>query len=153
LKDTGQLQAQPEPKAEAGAFVISARDGRAEQQLDTLPEAVRQARSGDTIEVRGNGPFVLDPICIDNLELHIRAGAGFRPVFHVGPGHTQIIVRITAKKAATVASGVIVSNSLLALEGLEFLQPSNQGWPFITCCGPLYVANCRLTAHNQFRLL
>ena len=37
-----------------------------ERKFDTLAEAVQGASDGDTIEVRGNGPFVSEPIKIRN---------------------------------------------------------------------------------------
>ena len=42
-----------------GPFAILAKDQRAETQHATLQGAVKAAQSGDTIEIRGNGPFVV----------------------------------------------------------------------------------------------
>ena len=55
-----------------GAFVLLA-DGK-ERKFDTLAEAVQAASDGDTIEIRGNGPFVSGPIKFRRA-LTIRAGA------------------------------------------------------------------------------
>ena len=82
LKDTGQLEdhaAVARPKPETGAFVLLGGAGVAERKFDTLAEAVLRAGDGDTIEIRGNGPFVTDPITT-NHALTIRAGEGYRPV-------------------------------------------------------------------------
>src|SRR6185369_7933420 len=79
LKDTGQLRAElpePEPKA----FVRLGGHGVAERKFDTLKEVVQFASNGDTIEVRGNGPFVSEPIQINARTLTIRAASGYRPV-------------------------------------------------------------------------
>ena len=44
--------------ASEGAFVLLGGKGVAERKFDTLAEAVQGASDGDTIEIRGNGPFV-----------------------------------------------------------------------------------------------
>jgi WD40 repeat protein/tetratricopeptide (TPR) repeat protein len=134
----GPAQTQAEP------FVILPRDGRAEKKLATLAEAVLLARDGDTIEVRGNGPFPLDPIVIKGPALRIRAGEGFWPVFHIRqPGQGE-----------RPPLAFIVTHSLLILEGLEFQdiglnQPVwfNMGTYLIySQQAPLYLANCRYAA-------
>src|SRR5262249_50688781 len=43
-------------KSDTGAFVLLA--AGKERKFDTLAEAVEGASNGDTIEIRGNGPFV-----------------------------------------------------------------------------------------------
>ena len=53
-------------------------DGAEEARYATLAEAVAGSSPGDTIEIRGNGPFVTGHIEIDHA-LTIRAGDGFRP--------------------------------------------------------------------------
>src|SRR5262245_40949155 len=62
------------PRAEPGAFVVLSGKGVAEKKFDTLTEAVRNAGNGDTVEVRGNGPFVTEPIVIRGRALTICAG-------------------------------------------------------------------------------
>jgi hypothetical protein len=142
-------------------FVLLARDGRAEQSLETLAEAARLARGGDTIEVRGNGPFPLPPISITDLAVRIRAGEGFRPVFHVGPERTELVTGTFPNGSRSYARGVLVSNSLLVLEGLEFLhfqtgsdtKPPTYQPTIIAGSGPLFVANCRFTGSLCHKLL
>src|SRR5262249_37834447 len=71
LKDTKQITtaaSKPEPKA----FVVLGGKGVPERKFDTLAEAVQGASKGDTIEVRGNGPFVSDGVAIGQ-NLVIRA--------------------------------------------------------------------------------
>src|SRR5262249_45602700 len=53
------------PQAEPGAFVVLGGKGIAERRFDTLAEAVSSVTGGDTIEVRGNGPFVLDHLAFN----------------------------------------------------------------------------------------
>jgi serine/threonine protein kinase len=151
--DTQQVPAAVAPQAEAHPFVILARSSRLEQELNTLAEAVRLAWDGDTIEVRGNGPFQLSPICIKDQAVRIRAGDGFRPIFDVGLEQTRLL------QGQLGGMGVIVSNSVLVLEGLEFrptgpdpklpkTRPS-----ILSCLGPLYVANCRITGGSSNLLM
>ena len=79
LKDTEQFRAEA-PKPEPKAFVVLGGKGVEVRKFDTLAEAVQGASDGDTIEIRGNGPFVSEPITISESALTIRAGEGFRPV-------------------------------------------------------------------------
>ena len=69
LKDTKQVTKAEAPKAEPKAFVVLGGKGVAERKFDTLAEAVQAASDGDTIEVRGNGPFVSEPIQLGNVRL------------------------------------------------------------------------------------
>src|SRR5262249_17811478 len=126
-------------KAEKGAFVLLGAKGGAERTFDTLAEAVLSASDGDTIEVRGNGPFLTEPIHLGRTALTIRAGAGFRPV-------------IKASRAGDrTFRGVLQTDARLILEGLEIQrvdpEPLKNGdfWATIVHSpgGPLQAANCR----------
>src|SRR5262249_25483290 len=66
------------PTPAADPFVLLS--GGKERAFVSLPEAIGEARSGDTIEVRGNGPFVVPSIRLARA-LAIRAGVGYQPVF------------------------------------------------------------------------
>ena len=55
------------------AFVLL---GVAERKFVTLAAAVKAASGGDTIEIRGNGPFVTAPIDCGITRSTIRAGDG-----------------------------------------------------------------------------
>jgi hypothetical protein len=140
------------PKTEGGAFVVLGGQRVAERRFDTLADAVQHAGNGDTIEVRGSGPFVSTAIpLIQGQRLTIRAGAGTRPVFRweverLPPQYKQV--------------SFLSTDSDLVLEGLEFQvhPPSAPAGPGITFLpsligGPLRtssrvpdsirVANCR----------
>ena len=54
---------QPGRAAQQGPFVILGQ--RAERAFATLDDAVTGAQSGDTIEIRGDGPFVSDSLHIE----------------------------------------------------------------------------------------
>jgi hypothetical protein len=80
LKDTGQAQR----PAAAQPFVILPRSGKAEQPYDSLAEAVEGARAGDTIEVRGDGPFRIGKAGVHiRRALTIRAASGYQPVLQM----------------------------------------------------------------------
>src|SRR4030095_16533154 len=68
-----------------GAFVVLTGKGIEARKFDTLAEAVLGTNDGDTIEIRGNGPFVSEPLRIGKQALAIRAGEGFRPVIKLAP--------------------------------------------------------------------
>jgi endonuclease YncB( thermonuclease family) len=132
LKDTGQLGVKP-PPPEVGAFVLLA--AGTERKFDTLAAAVLAANDGDTIEIRGNGPFVTRPVMIDGA-LAIRAGASYRPVIRLAEGGQ--------------ADAFLQSSAPLTLEGLEFQWPRQQASKpgqlnpnIISANGnSLHVANC-----------
>jgi hypothetical protein len=135
LKDTGRLRAETS-QAEPGAFVVMGSNGVAERKFDTLAEAARNARDGDTIEIRGNGPFVIDPVTI-RMALRIRAAAGFRPVLRL------------SERGALTRLAALEAYAPLVLEGLElqrFAGPpggSSHGGIVQGHGNSLHVANCR----------
>src|SRR5262249_38845130 len=77
----------------AEPFVLPARGGKAEHAFATLAWAVGAAASGDTIEVRGDGPFWVEATGLRvDKPLTICAGAGYRPVFKLAqalPGQVR----------------------------------------------------------------
>ena len=75
------------------------------ERFATLADALREANSGDTIEVQGDGPFAVAPARLEEKALVIRAGLGWRPVFDLDP---------------TVAEGAafLHTRAPLVLEGL-----------------------------------
>jgi hypothetical protein len=124
------------PKAEMSAFVLLGGKGVAERKFDTLAEAVLGSADGDTIEVRGNGPFVTDHIRFRHA-LTVRAGTGFRPVLTAVPGNEF------------PWGSLLVSFAPLRLEGLE-VHGDSKAYRILDAHGPLWVANCRfLVAHPE----
>jgi hypothetical protein len=140
LKDTGQLRAEA-PKPEPGAFVRLGSQGVAERKFDTLAEAVRSASDGDTIEVRGNGPFVTQGVSLGRKSLTIRAAAGFRPV-----------IKGDAVQESEILS-YLQSRGPLVLEGLELHMTGPPGSAIVSSLpGPLHVANCRFVLYGSYSL-
>jgi hypothetical protein len=99
------------PRAETGAFVLLDGKGVELRKWDTLAEAVQGASDGDTIEIRGNGPFVCKPIRIER-SLTLRAGAGFRPVIKPSSEgiENEYLLTITA---ALVLEGLEVQEAFI----------------------------------------
>jgi hypothetical protein len=133
-------------KGEPGAFVLLGAKNAFERKFDTLAEAVQRASDGDTIEVRGNGPFASSPVDVVGTALTIRAGDGYRPVliaegFRVLPDQLPYFLR---------------SDSRLVLEGLEFHQfdtgPIHSRLISVSN-GSLYVAHCRLLSNCSTTIL
>lgn len=117
-------------KGEPGAFIVMGGKGVVERKFDSLAEAVLGASDGDTIEVRGNGPFVCGPVVIKGRTLTIRAGIEFRPVL-------QLSANISAR-------------SPLVLEGLELqrlgekeLVGYDKSLLFTWDNSSLHISNCR----------
>jgi len=124
-----------------GAFVLLGGKGVAERKFDTLTEAVASSSDGDTIEVRGNGPFVSDG-AIANHPLVIRAGTGYTPSILLGKESAGRNVPLFG-----------ASNGRVVLEGLELMRVGGaQGqvedrFPQLLLAwdhGSLHIANCRL---------
>jgi serine/threonine protein kinase len=128
------------PKAEVGAFVVLGGKGGAVRTCDTLAEAVQYASAGDTVEVRGNGPFVTEPVAVHTRSLTIRAGGGYRPVIRLSPQASQDFQPLLWAKG-----------DALAVEGIEFQRLGQKDWtadqriPSIVYSGgaALHIANCR----------
>src|SRR5262249_13091391 len=122
------------PKAELNAFVLLGSKGVEVGKFDTLAEAVKRASSGDTIEIRGNGPFFTDPLDLGPTALTIRASLGFAPV-------------ITANTAAMKSGALLTGRSPLTLEGLELrydARSDNTQRYLVASSAPLFIANCKL---------
>jgi formylglycine-generating enzyme required for sulfatase activity len=128
------------PKPEPQAFVLLGSTGVAERKFDTLAAAVLGA--SDTIEVRGNGPFVIESVTV-NVPLVIRAGSGKRPVF-------------TLASSATYG---LATQAPLVLEGLELFcgdtdpkgGPATAAIVRVMNSQPLYVSHCRLVMMGSSR--
>jgi hypothetical protein len=141
LKETGQLMDRSAAIAQPAAFVLLGGEGVADRKFDTLAEAVQRASDGDTIEIRGNGPFVTDGVTIQQA-LVIRAGTGFHPV-------------IKLSKSAGEANRVVMDVlAPLVLEGLDLRRSEPAVWQADSSLYPVLVqargnrdiamANCRL---------
>ena len=111
--------------------------GVAEKKFDTLAEAVQAASDGDTIEIRGNGPFITKPIHLGTTALTIRAGEGFRPVIKLSPEWAEQNVHLLDTQAALVLEG-------LELHRVRPAQDEKSYHHVVESTGaPVRAANCR----------
>src|SRR5262249_43444957 len=113
------------------------------EEFETLAEAVAAARAGDTIEVRGNGPFVVEPIGVDKA-LRIRAAQGCRPVVQMSP------------KTELGGAALVSAEAPLGLQGLQFQEsaqeaPSSGQRPIIIWSerAPVHLPNCRFLVRDH----
>ena len=97
-----------QPSQGLGAFVVLRTDGQLSGKFDTLADAVMNSSSGDVIEIRGDGPFITDPIEIRGYPLTIRAAQGFQPVIRL------------SEAGASTNKPMLYSDSALVVEGIEF---------------------------------
>src|SRR5262249_21259755 len=141
LQDTGQAGVN---RPAGRPFVILSRGGRAEQPLATLAEAVAVAQAGDTIEIRGNGPFLTESLHIAQ-RLILRAGEGFRPILRLGTD-------------SVAAGGPLMEiQAPLTLEGLELQRlnapvlksDESQQAILFAIQAPLRVANCHFVMSGE----
>jgi WD40 repeat protein len=133
-----------EPAAEADKrprpFAVLGRDGKDVRRCLSLKDAVGLAESGDTIEIRGDGPFATGPIDLGKKALAIRAGAGFRPHLKYQP--------IDPKSNESL----LTTEAPLVLEGLTLERGANPNAEDVTKYvyvlqtkqAPLHLAHCRL---------
>jgi hypothetical protein len=125
------------PKVEPGAFVLLGGKGVAGRKFDTLAEAVQAAYDGDTIDVRGNGPFLTPPLRLGNRALTIRAGEGFRPVIKLSPEWAEQRVNLLETQAALVLAGLKLHQVWPGVDGKSYHHVVESGG------APVRGANCR----------
>jgi hypothetical protein len=127
-----------QPPAPGAHFLVLGTDGQPKQKAASLAEAVARAGAGDVIEIRGDGPFLVEPMRVGK-RLTIRAGPGFRPVLRLkGPAPEGTL-------------GLLDARAPLVVEGLEFQAgggdrpAAGQNIALHTLGAPVYVANCSFT--------
>jgi serine/threonine protein kinase len=124
----------PAGAVDSDVFVVLDGTGKQAGKFDTLEKAVLGSNPGDTIEIRGNGPFATRGIIIRH-PLTIRAGEGYRPVIH----HTE-------KSPNLKGSTLLQTDSPVALEGLELQSfvPNEPKGNIITASTTIRLLNCRI---------
>jgi serine/threonine protein kinase len=136
-------------KMEPGAFVVLGCKAVAERKFDTLTEAVVASSDGDTLEIRGNGPFITEPINLQKQALTIRAASGFHPIIRLSSAGAQAPLYLFRTEAP------------LVLEGLELQMigqkptAKGKGQPSIVDASgkSLYAANCRFRVEETVCIL
>jgi len=144
LKETGQMNDRAAAKAKTGAFVVLGSKNIVERNFDTLADAVQRASDGHTIEIRGNGPFVTEPVRC-NHALTIRAAKGFQPVIKLSPAAVQARSNLLESQAPLVLEGLVLQ--LMA----EIPDDRQDPWQeIVRARAPLYMANCRLLMKQRW---
>ncbi len=143
-----EIKELPPTPVETQPFVVLAKAQRPETRHPTLAAAVATAQSGDTIEIRGNGPFVT-PAIETTKPLCIRAATGFRPHLKYQP------VGLKPEDHGFMLS----AQSPLVLEGLtlEWVAQAGTKERLGSCnivrnswkhAAPIRLANCRLVGQS-----
>lgn len=105
-------------------------EGRAER-YSSLAKAVAAARDGDTLTIRGPGPFTSPALHWQAKSLTVRAEKSTRP-------------RLVMRAADDPWQALFQTDRTLTLEGLEIASPTPSS--LIRCEGAsLYLRDCRLT--------
>jgi serine/threonine protein kinase len=133
LQEYGDLDKGESATAEKDAFVVLDAHRSEVDKFDTLAEAVEGSNAGDTIEVRGNGPFFTDPMQLRH-PLVIRAADGFRPVIQANPK-----IRLSGDLP------LLEARDLLVLEGLDV---RTSPWQSVSGYTRLLVSRGRIRAAN-----
>ena len=122
-----------------GSFVVLGSGDAHVRTCDTLVDAVEGSSDGDTIEIRGNGPFLTEAVTIsDRRALTIRAGNGFRPVLRLAPGLGEDQPHLLSTCGPLVLEGLEIQCERMATAktSIGFSGVASAG-------GVLRVANCR----------
>lgn len=114
------------------SFAVLGKTGD-QRTFATLAQAIDQATSGNTIEIRTNGPIALEPIHLQDKAMVIRAAPGFCPV-------------LCGKSPKTSSVPLIRTEARLVLEGLD-LRGGGAALPCLLSSrrATLAIANCRLS--------
>jgi serine/threonine protein kinase len=82
------------------------RDPKAPGEYETLQAALREARPGDTIELRYTGIMQERPLTLNNPQLKIVAAEGFRPIIRLQPRDTGALT--TNRGLVTITGGKLL---------------------------------------------
>jgi tRNA A-37 threonylcarbamoyl transferase component Bud32 len=132
------------PNAAPTPFVILARPGSPARDFASLADAVAGAENGDTIEIRGNGPFTVPPLNLKDKALTIRAGAGYVPVFQLVKEELPPGTPMLHTEAAVVLEGLVLRRDDRGREKTAPLE-----WMIESSQVPLRLANCRFEVALQ----
>lgn len=85
------------------------------RQYDSLHAACAEAKNGDIIELRFNGPLEERPLTLDNLKLTIRSGEGFHPILVYRP-HDQFPGKYPRTMITVVGGRLHFENVMVELD-------------------------------------
>jgi hypothetical protein len=133
-------------------FVIPTQDQ--EPRFDTLAEALKAAREGDTIRIDSNETHDLPHLKFDRT-LTLQAGPGYRPVFQFAIGTDELGIRARPERDPDARFMLQVTKGELTLEGLKFEMDPPGGSteiPWATLLvngGNLRVLNCMISEQTR----
>lgn len=142
------VESSDKPPGAIQPFVVLPIQEGGVKSYPSLADAVAAAQSGDTIEIRGNGPFATAPVHV-NRPLTIRAGAGFLPVLQ----------RVPRRAGQPLSKHLISTSAALTLEGLELdrLGPHEEATMERAAVfvegGTLRMTNCQLKTGSAHYLV
>lgn len=136
----------PQSSIIAEPIVLLSKKGTAERRFDTLSEAVLAASGGETIEIRGNGPFVTGGMSVKR-PLTICAGDGFRPVIEQSRESLASRLNLIWTEAPLVLEGITLARSG---EGAGIQEKEIPYAPLLQAYdrGVIYAASCRILNSN-----
>src|SRR5262249_32556805 len=126
--------AAPAPAPPAAGFLLQ---GSAET-YPTLAAALAGAADGDTVLVRGDGPYATGPLRVTGKALTLRAAPGAHPVLHLDA-------------PAQPWQALLTTDRPLALEGIELrrAQGGEPGHLLYATGASLRMDRCRVTAPHH----
>ena len=129
--------------------------GREDARFATLAEAIRSAKEGDEIVIRGDGPFPVAGLAIDK-PIRIRAEQGYDPVFFHKRPDDRLGFAVDLKDAPQTRWMFVLGEGRITMEGLRLrMDPSSReeaDWAAIRCNGTeLLLLNCTLSMSAKRR--
>jgi len=119
-----------------------------EGQFATLAAALREAKTGDVIELRVNGYLDEEPIDISNLQVTIRSGANYQPIVRFQQSSNDMM----GERRALVA----VNGGQLSLHGVHIQFEVPRGRPAerwslfeLNQANTLLLSQCTITIQNS----
>jgi hypothetical protein len=130
-------------------------EGRSDSRHDRLESALAAAKPGETIVVRGDGPFYAAALVIDK-PVTIRAEQGYRPVFVYRRPKDRLGIDVDVTAQPNAKNLFVVQAGPVILEGLALQMDSPSiaakvNWTVIEC-GPtaeLRLLNCSLSESTR----
>lgn len=116
-------------------------------QYTSLRAACSEAKSGDVIELRFNGPRLTRPIALNNVKLTIRPAEGYQPVLLFEPDDFD--PAWSPRSMITVAGGRLTLVNMAVELRVPQLVPAD-GWSMFDLqhCESLDLQRCALTIRN-----
>lgn len=125
-----------------------------EARFKSLDDALAATKSGETIRIEGNGPYVVGNLEL-NKDITIQAGFGYTPVLTFQVGVDRLGIKRKPEKDPLARNAINITKGNVTLEGLAIqMDPPNpktkMSWGAIGVFGGnARVLNCVLTEGNK----